>query len=378
MTQPRRFGYGCNRPGAPGTKGVVGEASPRRRAAVCPGDSGGPVVDAATGQLRRMTCSTYLDVDLTAQRGEIDDAIEALTGAPSPDRGWRGCRSASNTLLFGDVDADGDLDAICHDRADGALRLFANKGPARLIGDAHVVVRGFCRGARAEILAADFDGDRRLDLLCRRLGRASSAAFFVEDGRDGVSLEEALIAARCDSPDASLHAGDVDGDGRSDLVCQDRAAGVLAVDLSAGGRSAPFDGRPDVRVETSFCSGPDSAAHMGRWRMDSAKAGLICFTKSIGAIEVVEERSLVRRRRRPNEGLSRLGSAMRRPPGSPCSASSLGARLGRSVSSPAAGAFALSARGVRRSALAGRRRRSMRSGLVENGLVVNDFCISRR
>ncbi|MCB9779370.1 MAG: FG-GAP repeat protein [Alphaproteobacteria bacterium] len=194
----------------------------------------------------------------------------------TPTGGWTGedGDAAGEAVAAGDVDGDGVDDVAVG--APGAGRVDVLDGVLFAGGDgvlADADARWTASYAGAVLAFADVDGDGRADLLVGAPDAASSAgaAWLLTDPLDGGVLTGATLSLAAatggDGLGSALGAGDVDGDGRVDLVLgasEDDAAGsdagAVYVLLGAAGRTGTLSvADAELRLD-----GHDAGARLGR------------------------------------------------------------------------------------------------------------------
>lgn len=136
-------------------------------------------------------------------------------------------RSTSYATPLADFDGDGDLDvAVANDRAPN--RIYRNDGTG-LFEDAGTF--GDDGAPARSLTVADIDGDGLLDLLVTN--RGAENAIYLNDGAAGFSRRIPFGSA--DDATISVAVGDVDRDGDVDLVLANREGEANYVYLNGGG-----------------------------------------------------------------------------------------------------------------------------------------------
>jgi hypothetical protein len=193
----------------------------------------------------------------------------AAGGTGVLDTRW--CTQANATIRLGDVNGDGRTDLLCKDPARLAVIHADRSGRFRASSDWQVDTR-WCTHGRTQLHQGDFNGDGRMDLLCKDPGRLW---FNLADGegRYHPGGTGTLDTAMCTQAGASLHVADVNGDGRSDLLCRD--PGRLGITYA--GDSGQFSGRPDWHRDTRWCNEPQARLLIADLNGD-ARQDLLCRT----------------------------------------------------------------------------------------------------
>jgi hypothetical protein len=151
--------------------------------------------------------------------------LAALTFTENPV--IEGGLNRSNQVEAGDVDKDGDLDAIA--LSGNSFAVLKNDGQATF-GEPAFFDNSFVEDASGDtrsMVTADFDGDGDLDVVLGSLGAEDDdrvVSFHTNDGLGSFSFESKLAThADADFVDA-LAAGDLDGDNDTDLIVVARGA----------------------------------------------------------------------------------------------------------------------------------------------------------
>lgn len=129
-------------------------------------------------------------------------------------------RAYVTAVAVGDVDADGRADLVVGYTAFAGDVVSHGVDLLRLAGTGEwrrtALARTQGQGRVAAVAVGDLDADGRLDAAA--IGPEGQLMVFVGDGRGGFTREEAAPAAAGGCTGSALTIGDVDGDGRGDLV----------------------------------------------------------------------------------------------------------------------------------------------------------------
>lgn len=147
--------------------------------------------------------------------------------APDTDDSW--CRlSSSIELLTGDFNGDGRDDLLCSSRTNGKKWIDYASSTGKFTGTNWHRSSGWCYGSTATLLTGDVNGDGRDDLLCHYRSSGSVRVFKAESGRfEGSSFWKDFDFCQGSGQDVSI--GEVNGDTRADMLCFDRDAATVEV-----------------------------------------------------------------------------------------------------------------------------------------------------
>jgi hypothetical protein len=130
------------------------------------------------------------------------------------------CTHKTGQLMVGDFNGDTMDDLLCFDIASGQKWIDYSDGSGIFPGTDVYYAFQWCNHAAGEVLIGDFNGDGRDDLLCHDvlmghvwIDYADLAGHF-----SGTDWEAGLNWC---TGSKLLYTGDIDGDGRTDLLCHD-------------------------------------------------------------------------------------------------------------------------------------------------------------
>lgn len=148
----------------------------------------------------------------------------------------------------GDFTGDGTLDVLARATATGDLWLYRGNGKGGWFSPPTVIGRGW-NIFNAIVGVGDFNGDQRVDLIARR---TSDGALFLYpgSGSGGFRGPVVQIGRGWNSLSTILGPGDVNGDGRADVIARERSTGYLW--LYPGNGAGGF--LPRVQFGTGFAS----------------------------------------------------------------------------------------------------------------------------
>ncbi len=136
----------------------------------------------------------------------------------------------------------------------------------------------WCRAPGGRLESGDLNGDGRTDLLCHYPATGAKAVALARTGGRFVGTDWQRNLGWCKGASRQLLVGDFNGDGRADLLCHTPATGYKAVALARkGGRFVGTDWRRNL----GWCKGASRQLLVGDFNGDR-RADLLCHTPATG------------------------------------------------------------------------------------------------
>jgi hypothetical protein len=128
----------------------------------------------------------------------------------------------------------------------------------------------WCTHNGAKLYLADLNGDGRTDLLCHDPNRLW-INYADTSGKFTGKTDWSLDTNWCTHKGSTLYVADFNGDGRADLLCRD--PNRLWIDYAD--KSGKFTGKPDWFLDTNWCTHKGSTLYIADFNGDK-RADLLC------------------------------------------------------------------------------------------------------
>jgi len=188
------------------------------------------------------------------------------------------CRQSGTDLLLADTDGNGRADLICHREDKGKVAVALARKDGHFAGSDWSGTKSVCRGKANQLVAGDVNGDGRADLVCHQPGTGGKQVALATGKGRYPDIDWKGGSGFCKN--AAVRIGDLDGDGRADLLCH-KASGANAMSTaSAKGRF----GKADWSGTLSKCAGTFEVS-VARANSDK-RADLICHNPTSGVVRI--------------------------------------------------------------------------------------------
>ncbi len=182
------------------------------------------------------------------------------------------------------MNGDGAPDAICHDSSSGWK--YVARNTHRLVRHVWTSTGAFCNGTGDKLHVGDVNGDGRSDLICAHSNGNLSFDFASTYGyfNYGSGADTTQASIFCTHPGAEMHFGDFNGDGATDRLCFDTNDGRQWIEFSNGTNYPFYNPTRDADAFT-WCTHSGAELYTGDFDGDGA-TDLLCHTASSGALDV--------------------------------------------------------------------------------------------
>jgi tRNA pseudouridine-54 N-methylase len=197
------------------------------------------------------------------------DADGSFSGGTDWFLDSRWCTHSGATLSLADANGDGRTDLICRDPQRVSIDYADANGHFANTTDWFLDSR-WCTHSDATLSLADFNGDGRTDLLCRDPRRVS-IDYADANGHFADQNDWFLDSRWCTHSDATLSLADFNGDGRTDFLCRDPRR--LSIDYADA--NGHFADRNDWFLDSDWCTHRDATFSLADLNGDG-RTDLVC------------------------------------------------------------------------------------------------------
>lgn len=197
------------------------------------------------------TATGYIYIDHAISTGTVFNGADWSRNA-----GW--CDATQNRRMYvGDFNGDEITDLYCHDLGTGDQYIDYGTSTG-YYGHDWSRGAGWCNSTGAEIRIGDFNGDGKDDLLCYNAVSGNFSVDLVSGLGTFEGTDWSSSSGWCNANGATLSVGDVNGDGRDDLVCHNVSNGWKWVDYASS--TGSFTGT-DWSTSTEWCGDASDELH---------------------------------------------------------------------------------------------------------------------
>ncbi len=132
----------------------------------------------------------------------------------------------------GDFDGDGRDDLLCHDVVSGTRWVDHANTHGHLWGTNWSRQTEWCNDDHSQLFKGDFNGDQRSDLLCHNTETGEKSIDFANSSGHFDGPEWFRSTDWCSHPTGRILIGDFNGDDRDDLLCHDVSTGQKWIDYA--------------------------------------------------------------------------------------------------------------------------------------------------
>lgn len=189
------------------------------------------------------------------------------------------CNHNTAQLFVGDFNGDGKDDILCHDVSSGYKWVDYASTTGTFGGTDWELNTNWCSHATGRVFIGDFNGDNRDDLLCHDVSNGYKWVDYASTSGTFLGTDWSTTAAWCNHPTAQFLLGDFNGDGRDDFLCHDVSTGYKWVDYASS--TGTFAGT-DWELNSNWCSHTTGRLFVGDINADG-RDDLLCHDVQNGS-----------------------------------------------------------------------------------------------
>jgi hypothetical protein len=189
------------------------------------------------------------------------------------------CPNSLGKLFVDDFSGDGRADLLCHDGATGH-NWIAYGDVSGHIDFTNIwadTVTDYCRDATGSIYTGKFDGNSRADIMCHN--HTDGRTWIAYTGTNFRPNFSSLFSSTfnfCSGGSSLMRVGDMNGDGRSDLLCHDQGTGSKWIATTASNGQPQFGG---AGIHMRWCNEPGDELSLTNFNNDS-RADMLCHNRA--------------------------------------------------------------------------------------------------
>ena len=190
--------------------------------------------------------------------------------------GW--CNHAGAELHTGDFNRDGREDMLCHDTNNGYKWVALANSQGRFTGTSWEGSLGWCYHSGAELHVGDVNRDGRDDMICHDTNNGYKWVSLAKGSGRFTGTDWQANMGWCNHESAQLHVGDFNRDDRDDMLCHDTSTGYKWIAYAKG--NGTFSGT-DWQAALGWCYHDGAELRIGDFNRDN-RDDMLCHDRNNG------------------------------------------------------------------------------------------------